>query len=558
MRTSLLFSGVSLLSLCSLLGCSTTEPVDVGYGPGAPAQLFGGLGSHTRPVTTSSPEAQAYFDEGLNWLFAFNHDEAVRSFTKAAALDPGCAMAWWGVSYAQGPNYNDPVMTEGRSRAAWEALEKARAAVDSESPAERALIGALGARYANPWPEDRSGLNAAFAEAMGKVWARFDTDTDVAALYADSIMVQTPWMLYDVRTKEPIEAVPTVLATLERGLELDPSHPGLNHLYIHAVEPSKDPGKAAGAADRLCDAVPTAGHLQHMPSHIYVQVGRWADAVDRNAKALAADAAYRARSPEQFTQHLYMAHNAHMLAFAAMMTGREREAVDATRVMWEDIPEDQLEQVAPIVDSWMCARYDVEKRFGRWDKILAEAAPPAFMPVTTANWHAARAVALSAKKDFEGARRELEAFRRAVQRIPEDAMWGPDKTRTVLSVADHFIEGEIKLQQQDWAGAAADLEKAVEVEDTLAYGEPPNWLQPTRHTLGAVYLSDGRYADAERVYREDLTKWPGNGWSLWGLAESLRQQGREGEAAEAYAQYEQAWQFAEEAATTSCKCIERP
>lgn len=547
---------IALVALVAgLQGCQSPDPADQArYGPGAPAQLFDGMGDHTRTVTTSSPEAQAYFDQGLNWLYAFNHDEAVRSFTKAAELDPGCAMAWWGVSYAQGPNYNDPVMTSGRSEAAWEALQNARAVLDNETAAERDLIEALGSRYAKRPPEDRTPLDQAFADAMAEVWAAHPDDADVGTCYAESLMNLNPWDLY-TRDQQPRENTPVILATLERVLAMSPQHPGANHLYIHTVEPSATPERAIPAANRLCGSVPAAGHLEHMPSHIYVQVGMWVEAIEQNAKAMAADERYRRLSPEQGVQHLYMAHNSHMLAFAAMMSGREREALDATRSMWEDIPAETLPAVAPYVDPWMCARYDVKKRFGRWDEILAEEAPPEFLVVTTANWRAARAVAYAAKKDFEAARREHRAFRQALEAIPEDHMWGPDKTHTVLAVGDHFIAGEILLQQGDYKGAARELEKAAEVEDTLAYGEPPNWLQPVRHTLGAVYLADGRAADAERVYREDLRKWRENGWSLYGLARALEAQGRTTEAAQARGRFDRVWAHADEPTKTSCKCI---
>jgi len=542
-------------TIAALQGCAASNEADLArYGPGAPAQLFADMGAYSRTVTTDSPEAQEYFNQGLNWLYAFNHDEAVRSFTKAAEVDPGCAMAWWGASYAQGPNYNDPVMTSGRSEAAWEAFRKAEAALDDETPAERALVEALAHRYTKPWPKDRASLDRAFADAMAEVWAAYPDDPDVGALYAESLMNLRPWDLY-TREKEPREDTPIIIATLEHVAQLDPYHPGGNHFYIHALEPSATPDRAIPAANRLCDAVPAAGHLRHMPSHIYVQVGMWEEAIVQNQKAMAADEVYRSLSPEQFVQHLYMAHNSHMLAFAAMMAGREQDAIEATVSMWEDIPAETLPKVAPLVDPWMCARYDVKKRFGRWDEILAEAAPPGYLVVTTANWRAARAVAYAAKKDFDAARREHDAFRETLETIPEDHMWGPDPTHDVLAVADAFIAGEILLQQGDYKGAAVELERAAAAEDKLAYGEPPNWLQPVRHTLGAVYLADGRYEDAERVYREDLKKWRENGWALYGLARALEAQGETAQAATVRANFERVWAKADQPTHTSCLCI---
>ena len=518
------------------------------------AQVFDGMGAHTRNVTTTSPEAQEYFDQGIAWMYAFNHDEAIRSFARAAELDPECAMAWWGIAMCEGPNYNDPVMTEERSAAAWGALQEALARIDNTMPVERELIEALSRRYAKPWPEDRSGLEQAYADALAGVWAAYPDDSDVGTLYAEAMMVQRPWKLYDA-DGQPEGDTPTIVATLEAVLSVNPANPGANHLYIHAVEPSEDPDRGVAAADRLCDQVPGAGHLDHMPSHIYVQVGQWDKSVAQNAAAMRADEAYRALSPDQGIQHMYMVHNAHMLAYSAMMVGREAEAMEAARAMWDNVPAEVLESVAPYIDLWMTSVYDVQKRFGRWDDILAEPAPPAYMPITTAVWHAHRAIAFAAKKDFEGAEREHGLFRGAKGAIPEESVFGDDPSHRILAVSDLFIAGEIALQKGEWERAAELLEEAVEVEDSLSYGEPPQWLQPTRHTLGAVYLTAGRYDDAERVYREDLIKWRGNGWSLFGLSRALQAQEEATEAAEVERLYLAAWAKADEPTTTSCKCI---
>jgi tetratricopeptide (TPR) repeat protein len=541
-----------LIGLVALVGCGATQPEL--EAPETGAQLFPDLGPHRRPITTNSSEAQAYFDQGLTWLYSFNHDEAIRAFTRAADLDPDCAMAWWGVSLGEGPNYNDPEMTEKRSTAAWEALQKARERIDKTTPVERALIEALTHRYANPWPEDRSQLEQAYADAMAEVWATYPEDTDVATLYAEALMVRTPWKLY-TEDGEPKADTWLIVDTLERAMELDPNNPGAKHLYIHAVEPSKDPDRGLVAADTLSELVPNAGHLLHMPSHIYVKTGRWEQAITQNQKAVRADAAYRERSPDQGIQYLYMVHNAHMLAYAAMMSGREQQALEAANAMWETVPEEALEEVGPLFDKWMCSVYDVQKRFGRWNDILEADPPPAFLPITTATWRAHRAVAYAAKKDFDNARRELEEFRKVKDALPEDTKWGRDSALKVLMVSDFFIQGEIALQQGDLELAAQLLEQGAEVEDTLGYGEPPQWLQPVRHTLGAVYLTSGKYEQAERAYREDLAKWRGNGWSLYGLSRALEEQGKTAEAGEARKQHELAWADADEPTKTSCKCI---
>lgn len=523
----------------------------------AGAHLFDGMGDLHREVTTSSPQAQKYFDQGLTWYYAFNHDEAIKSFKNAAALDPKCAMAWWGASLCEGPNYNDPVMTEERSAAAWDALQEALARIDNTTPVERALIEALTKRYAKPWPEDRAALEQAYSDAIAKVWAAYPDDSDVGTLYAESMMVQKPWELYSLDHK-PAKDTPKILAALDRVLELAPGHPGANHLYIHTVELSESPDRGVAAADRLCDMVPGSGHLLHMPSHIYVQVGRWSDAIIQNEKAVRCDAKYREISPKQGIQHLYMVHNSHMLAFAAMMSGREREALKAARDMWKNVPEDALREVAPFLDPWLCAVYDVQKRFGRWDDIIAEEQPPSFLPITTAIWRAHRAIAYAAKKDFENAEREQKAFSEAVAAMPDDVLWFTDPAKEVLAVSAEFVAGEIALHRGDLQRAAERLEEGVRLEDALTYSEPPQWTQPVRHTLGAVYLASKRYADAERVYREDLKKWRDNGWALYGLSRTLQEQGKTAEAGETMKRYQAAWSRADAPTTTSCKCIPKP
>ncbi len=519
-----------------------------------PAQLFDGLVSHRRTITTDSAPAQQYFDQGLIWSYAFNHDEAIRSFKEAARLDPECAMARWGVALSEGPNYNDSEMTEERSAAAWEALQSALARIDNTTPVERALIEALSHRYAKPWPKDRSGLEESYADAMAKVWAAYPNDSDVGTLYAESMMVRMPWKLYSSDFK-PAADTPKIETVLERVMEMDPDNPGGNHLYIHAVEPSANPDRGLAAAGRLGDMVPGSGHLRHMPSHIYVKTGRWNRSIIQNEKAMRSDATYRSLSPRQGIQHMYMTHNAHMLAYSAMMVGREREAMSAARAMWENVPDDALRKVGPVFDRWMCSVYDVQKRFGRWDDILQEPAPPSFLPVTKAIWRAHRAVAYAAKKDFRNAKREHKKFRKAKAALPKDHRSGDDLSHRVLEVSDYFIAGEIALHKGEWDVAAELLEKGAEVEDTLAYGEPPQWLQPIRHTLGAVYLKNARYVDAERVYREDLAKWPDNGWSLYGLSRALQRQGKMQEASQVEREYRRVWARADEPTTTSCKCI---
>lgn len=548
-----LFGFAGLAALVVSAGCASHyTPSD--FHSADRAQQFNGLSSHTRTVTTDSDEAQEYFNQGLNWMYAFNHDEAIRSFLRAAELDPDCAMAWWGVSVCHGPNYNDPIMTPERNAAAWTSLQEAIRRLDDETEAERDLIAALEARYDKQWREDRTDLEQAYADAMAEVWAAYPNDSDVGTLYAESLMVQMPWMLYSLG-QEPAEDTPMILATLERVMAMDPGNPGANHLYIHAVEPSADPDRGLPAARRLNDMAPTSGHLLHMPSHLYVKTGHWDEAVSQNKKAMRSDDMYRAKSPDQTFQHMYMVHNAHMLAYAAMMSGREQEAMEAARSMWVDIPMEVQPMVAPYVDLWMCSVYDVQKRFGRWDALLAEEAPPAYFPITVAVWHAHRAIAYAALKDFSNAEAEYDLFVEAKNALPDDHIFGLDAAHRILDISDLFIQGEIALQQGRWSEAASLLEGAAAIEDELSYGEPPQWLQPVRHTLGAVYLKSGQYEQAERVYREDLAKWRDNGWSLYGLYRALEMQGYDEEAAAVRREYERIWAHADAPTQTSCKCI---
>ncbi|MEM7231649.1 MAG: tetratricopeptide repeat protein [Planctomycetota bacterium] len=545
----------TLLAL-SLVSCHIAPPPEQPAYGGGTAQLFEDMGVFTRKVTTESEAAQTYFTQGINWLYAFNHDEAVRSFTRAAELDPMCARAWWGISYAQGPNYNDWMMVKSRYEAASSALEQAEAQLDDETDAERALIVALKSRYSNPPPDDQRVLNRAFSAAMAEVWKKFPKDADVGSIYAESMMVQHPWALYSSDGEPAREQTLTIISTLEEVLERNPNHPGANHLYIHAIEPSNDKMRAVPAADRLSTMVPVSGHLVHMPSHIYVQVGMWERSIEQNTLSMKRDDEYRKLAPYPGIQEMYMTHNSHMLAFSAMMIGREAEATHAAQQMWDDLSPELMAAFAPFFDVFMCSIYDVQKRFGRWDDLIAAPAPPKFFPVTTAVWRAHRAVAYAAKKDFENAVKEQQAFRAALKAVPPPPVPGGYGTALkFLLVSELFIDGEIALQKGDWEQAVGYLEQAVAIEDTIGYGEPPMWLQPVRHTLAAVYLKAGEFAAAERTYREDLKKWKDNGWSLYGLSRALEEQGKADEAKQVKAAYERVWKGAEQETTTSCKCI---
>lgn len=524
----------------------------------APPQprLFEGLGDHRRATSQQRLEAQPWFDQGLTWAFAFNHDEAIRSFTKAAEIDPGFALAWWGVALCHGPHINNPVMSDERSRLAWEALQQAQARKGGASPDEQQLIDALSHRYAWPVPSDRAPLDKAYADAMRTVWHAHPKDADIGTLFAESMMDMRPWDLW-TQSGQPQPGTDEIVQTLEAVLALDPTHPGANHLYIHTMEASPWPDKAVAAANRLRSLVPAAGHLVHMPAHIDVRVGDWSAAADSNVQAIAADKAYRTLVPQQGFYRLYMAHNYHFLAWAAMMEGRREVALQAARDMIAGAPASALDTMASTLDPVMSIEYDVMKRFGMWDALLRLPAPDARLPITTALWRMNRGVACAAMGDVAGARREQAAYRAAVAAVPSGAMMQINPADAILKIGGLLLDGEIALREGRLDDSIRLLREGVALEDTLRYMEPPDWIQPVRHTLGAVLVRAGRFAEAEQVYRDDLKRWPGNGWALLGLGQCLQAQGlgSSDEAAQAAARLQRAWKRADTKPETSCMCV---
>ena len=522
-------------------------------GTASDVPLFEGLGSHSRRITTGSPEARRYFDQGLAFLYAFNHDEAIRSFRRAGEIDPKCAMAFWGVAVANGPHINNPVVPEERAKAAWEALARARDLAPGASPVERALIEALASRYAWPQPEDRKPLEGAYADAMRAVWKAYPKDADVGALFAESLADLRPWDLWTPDGR-PQPGTEELVATLESVLVLDPKHPLANHLMIHAVEASPHPEKADGAADALRDLQPGLGHLVHMPSHIDVRRGRWQQAIDANAKAIEADRRYRARSPNQGFYRLYMAHNHHMLTYGAMMTGQSALALKTIREMADGIPLEFVKE-NPWADGFLAMPLEVLMRFGKWDEILAEPAFPDFVPISRSLQHYARAVAHAAKGDVAAAEKEQAAFLEARTRVPKEATFGNNSGSDVLDVAERLMKGEILYRSGKVDEGIAALREAVAREDALRYDEPPDWIQPVRHPLGAALLQAGRFAEAETVFREDLAKLPGNGWGLYGLQRAVALQKKLDEAASAEMLFDAVWQKADLKIKSPCLCL---
>ncbi len=528
-------------------------------GPGAPGAqepLFEGLGSYTRKVTTNSPEAQKYFNQGLNFVFGFNHGAAIRSFQEAARLDPTCAMAHWGIALACGPHINLPMVPPPAAELAWKELTLARQNAAHASAVERALIEALTHRYANPQPEDRGPLDRAYADAMREVWKAHPDNPEVGVFFAEAMMDLRPWDQWTPAGK-PLPGTDEILATLDAVLKLSLNHPFANHLYIHAVEASPHPERADAAADRLRNLQPGLAHNVHMPSHIDIRRGRWQQAVEANLKAVDADRRYRAvAGPPQGFFLIYIAHNEHMLAYAAMMTGQSELAIQHIHAAVAGLPEDFLKEYANIAEAFVANPYEVLARFGRWDDILAEPGSyPDYMPFTRAFRHASRGIAFAVKGDVASARTEQTAYLEAAKLVPADEIAAGNNTcQAVLGVATHMLAGEILHRDGRIEEGLAELREAVKAEDGLHYDEPPSWLLPVRHSLGAALMQEHRFAEAEQVYRNDLARVPDNGWSLFGLAQSLHQQGRHGEAAATDARFHAIWAKADVQIKSSCLC----
>jgi tetratricopeptide (TPR) repeat protein len=458
------------------------------------------------------------------------------------------------VALCNGPHINNPAMPAARSSSAWNALEQAIQRKNKATATEKALIEALSRRYANPPPVDRTPLDRAYATAMRDVWQANQVDADVGTLYAEALMDLQPW---DWWTKDgkPKGSTEEVISVLEQVLRLDPKHPGALHLYIHAVESSSNPSRAIRAADRLRNLVPGSGHLLHMPSHIDVLTGRWKEAVEANVRAIETDRKYRQQSPHQEFLHVYMSHNQQMLAFAAMMEGRSEMALAAAREILPNVPEDYARRETVAIEPFFLILYDVLVRFGKWDVILREPAPPDYLPITTALWKFSRAVAFADRGQVAEAEKAHTEFKSAKANILPERMVAVNQADRILQIADHVIAGEITYRKGKIDEAVNELRQAIAIEDSLVYMEPPEWTIPVRHTLGAILVEAGRYAEAERVYQADLTVWPENGWSLFGLAKCLRAQGKISEAERIEKRWKKAWLRADIRISSTCLCV---
>jgi tetratricopeptide (TPR) repeat protein len=506
------------------------------------------LGSHTFKVTTRSKQAQLFLNQGLNLAYGFNHAEAGRAFREAARLDPQCAMAYWGQALVLGPNIN-AAMEAGNEPVARELALKALSLKSRSSPREQALIEALSERYSGR-AEDRAARDKAYAAAMRSVSQRFPEDLDIATLYVESMMDLRPWN-YWMPDGTPYEGTAEIVALTESIIRRNPKHPGALHLYIHLME-ANAPEKAERAADTLLPLMPGAGHMVHMPSHIYQRVGRYADAVASNERAALADEDYITQCRAQGLYPMaYYPHNVHFLWFAATMDGRGRLAIDSARKVASKVSDQALQEL-PLLAGFRVVPYYALTRFARWEEMLNEPAPPAGNLYLTGSWHYARGLAFVAKGQLEEAERELAELRRiAGDKGLDFALFSPNTAASILAIAPEVLGGELAAARKDYDAALAHLARAVRLEDGLVYTEPSEWHFPPRHALGAVLLAAGRPREAETVYWEDLRRNPENGWALFGLAQALEAQGRSDQAAIVRRRFEKAWARADVKPTAS-------
>lgn len=508
--------------------------------------LYEGLDQYRYPISTQNAQAQRYFNQGLLLSYGFNHAEAARSFREAARLDPNCAMCYWGTALVLGPNIN-ATMDKDAVPQAWEALQAAirLSQHSSTSPREKALIQALAKRYTSQPVDDRKSLDLAYADAMRRMTKRYPADLDVATLFAEALMDTMPWDYWQPNGQPKPDAV-EIFQTLESVLKRNPQHPGANHLYIHAVEKVK-PELGLAAADRLMKLFPNAGHLVHMPSHIYIRTGRYHDAVLSNQQGIKADDAYLAQTQAQGIYPLaYKPHNHHFLWFAALMTGQSQVALDAANQTAKVDPKLLGEgELAGALQHYSIIPLMTQVRFSRWDDILATPAPT--QPYQKGIWHYGRGRAFLSKGQATQAAQELKQLQAIATNptLKDLKIWGFNSTASILEIANRVLAGELATQAKQYSQAIGHLKTAVKLEDALVYTEPADWYQPTRQALATVLLRAGKAREAEQTYRADLKIYPDNGWSLYGLAQSLQAQGKTKEARSIQTRFQSAWKYAD-------------
>ena len=515
----------------------------------AGAPLFSGMGSFHMPITTRDTDAQRYFDQGMVLAFGFNHAESIRSFRAAQTLDSDCAMCFWGEALATGPNINvtnngKAVMTPEERASARAAIDHALTLVDGVTPKERSWILALDKRYDGQRETPRDPLDRAWADALADMVDAYPDDMTVASVYAEALMNTMPWDYWGP-SGEAKPDTQAVIKSLERVMAAEPEHPLALHLYIHALEASSNAQKAEGAADALANLVPGSGHLVHMPSHIYFRVGRYQDAALANIRAADIDEAYIAECNAQgFYPALYYPHNIHFLWASATMQGQSELSLKSARRVVENVRIEQVEQF-PTIQFFRTVPMLSLVRFARWEEILSEPEPHAPFAFARAIWHYGRGVAYASMENKEAALNELAAIERLEPEVDEIFMGNVYPAKSLIGIAKSLLRGEISFRSSAMAAAVTSFEEAVAMQDALPYTEPPFWYYPTRQSLGAALLADGRAAEAQLVFEADLEQYPMNGWSLYGLTEALNAQGLTAPAEAARQRFETVWQFSD-------------
>jgi tetratricopeptide (TPR) repeat protein len=553
MRTTL----IALAAMMSLTACSAQAPEKPPAPAAAPPQpqtsqtpsLMPGMGNHHHPIATASAEAQRFFDQGFDLVFGFNHEEAVRSFKRAAELDPKAPMPHWDIAWALGPNYNLDVDDE-RAKQANEAMAQALALAKDSPEAERAYVAAMAIRFPTDAKPDRAALARKYSDAMRDLSRRYPDDLDAATIYAESLMNLRAWKLWSLDGK-PAERTEEIVAVLESVLARNPNHLGANHYYIHTVEASPTPGRALSSAVRLDTLAPAAGHLTHMPAHIYARTGDQAAAARANEAGAKADREYfKTASADSFYGMAYYSHNLHFLADSEMMRGRLAAARQAAAEVAERLAPHT--QMMPMVESLITMKTSVLLRFGRHDEILGLASPPADHPVEAAWWHFARGVALARTGRADDAADERKELAEALAKVPDDALFGGtglESAKTILALAASVLDARIAWARGSQADAIKFWSNAVAAADKVPYDEPPVFFYPVRESFGAALLLSGKAPEAERVFREDLVKHPRNARSLFGLNESLLRQGKKEDAGWVKRAFDEAWKDADTSLT---------
>ena len=526
---------------CALLICVGAAGQHSSHQKAGAVTLMSGLGDLHHPVTTNNPQAQQFFDQGLRLIYAFNHDEAARSFAHAAELDPKLAMAYWGVAEAVGPNYNDSA-SDDRFKQAHDAVQKAISLESTSSPTERAYIAAMAKRFPEPGSSDRRKSAEDYRDAMRELVKQYPDDLDAATLFAESGMNLHPWGLWH-QDGTPEEGTEEIVATLESVIRRDPNHLGAIHYYIHAVEASRSPERALAGANRLASLAPAAGHIVHMPAHVYIRTGDYESAVKTNQKAAEADQSYiKASGAQGIYPMMYYSHNLHFIAMCAAMNGDYAEAKRAADLLAANV-NPHVKEVPPL-EGFATIALAVDVRFHRWNDILATPAPDPAMKTKTIFYHFARGMALAGTGKLAEAEGEYKIVSEAEKATPEDMVFSMpvnNKTRDILKIAENVLGAKIALLKKDKDGAVGMLRQAVAVQDNLKYNEPPDWFYPVRESLGAVLLSHGDAAAAEKVFREDLEHNPRNPRSLFGLRESLKAEDRNYDAEFIQKQFQSSW-----------------